>query len=172
MLKSLLLSLTLLSAVALSAAVPQRAGRQSLSRRIYDGAVPSRTAVFTPVSRATGSMSFGYAGEIYTAFMAAMEDGVEAAAAIGLDEETTTAYAGNKITKVIIPTGPDCKGMPLTVFVTDKLQDLTQNSVKGTFEANDWENNEYTLPAPVEIKAGTRLYVRSEEHTSELQSRI
>lgn len=159
MLKSLLLSLTLLSAVALSAAVPQRAGRQSLSRRIYNGAVPSRTAVFTPVSRATGSMSFGYAGEIYTAFMAAMEDGVEAAAAIGLDEETTTAYAGNKITKVIIPTGPDCKGMPLTVFVTDKLQDLTQNSVKGTFEANDWENNEYTLPAPVEIKAGTRLYV-------------
>lgn len=159
MLKSLLLSLTLLSAVVVSAAIPQREGRQGLSRQVYTGAVPSRTATITPVSRAAGSMSFGYAGEINTALMAAMEDGVEVAVAIGLDEETTTAYAGNKITKVIIPTGPECKGMPLTVFVTDKLQDLTKNSVKSTFKADDWENNEYTLPAPVEIKAGTTLYV-------------
>lgn len=112
-----------------------------------------------PASRASGSVAFTYVqGNPRNAFR--MDNArVDIAGAIALDEETTTLWAGNRITAVEIASAPQCSGMPFKVFVTDNPQDLTQNNVAGSYRAAEWTYNTITLAAPVEIKAGTKLYV-------------
>ena len=169
MFKHLLLSINILiAATFVSAAEPyQREAPPGMpERRAFARHTPQNInnnyCVQSPFSRADGSMRFTFARRergVASSFYNSPADGLEIAAAVALDKTLVAQYAGCKITKVIIPTSHDCKGMPVTVFVTDDSQDLTKNNVKGLYEANQGVDNTFTLSEPVEIKGDKTIYI-------------
>lgn len=108
-------------------------------------------------SRAGNSMTFGYCEDPYTAFRY-KEAGLEYCIAICLDEDITTQFANNKITKVMIATGPSCKGMPFHLFITTDPSNIEKRQ-EVKFKTSDYAYNTYTLDEPYEIEAGTSLFI-------------
>lgn len=112
----------------------------------------------SPISRASNSLTFSYANNVDNAFRFVV-DGSKYAVAIGLPENVTNSFAGNYITKIIIPTGANCTGDKVQTFITQKPSDLTQNAAEITLTAEYGGFNTLTLSKPVEIKPNTTLYV-------------
>ena len=155
----------LIAATFVSAAEPyQREARPGMTicRTFVQQSLQNNDYLQSPVSRADGSMRFTFARRergVSGRFWYTQIDGLEVAVALALDKTLAAQYVGCKITKVIIQTSYDCKGMPLTVFVTDDNQDLTKNNVRGSYEADQGEDNIFTLSEPVEIKGDKTLFI-------------
>ncbi len=159
--KKLLLSLSavLMAVVLASAANINRLTTPPANPRfefspVFNTVIPN--AQDDLLSRASTSMTLAFCQDPYTAFR--YKESCEYCVAIALDEELTTQFAGNKITKIMVANGYDCKGMPFHLFITTDPSNIERRQ-EVKFKLANYAWNTYTLDEPYEIEAGTTLLI-------------